>query len=285
MPVTLIGRPFSENTKQHFIPLLSSKSWWSETQIALRQCFEKDVDFSERMFARQIAVMKGQAWNVLETLKTPDHGPLELTRRARVCVWDDLVDIPVATPLRAPSVEARRRRYETPPRRGRTNNDEEMDISAALESQSVNDYDLLDLSKSAGDVVEQNPFNKSRQNSSGAKVALGEGDIGGPLSLTSINGFSMSQSTIQEPTSRKQRHNSGRVRHSMDDAKHLLDGLADRRRFSQARSRRGTLSSGQDENDGDLGYAAAEDQEHNRRKVIVERLEMVKGRNPVFTCW
>lgn len=61
------------------------------------------------MYIKQIAVMKGQAWNVVETLKTPDHGPLELTRRARVCVWDDIVEIPIAVPLRAPSAEMRRK--------------------------------------------------------------------------------------------------------------------------------------------------------------------------------
>jgi phosphatidylinositol 4-kinase type 2 len=37
------------------------------------------------------------------------------------------------------------------------------------------------------------------------------------------------------------------------------------------------------DDEGDLGYAANEDNEGNRKKVIVERLEMVKGRNPVFT--
>ena len=35
--------------------------------------------------------------------------------------------------------------------------------------------------------------------------------------------------------------------------------------------------------EGDLGYAAAEGMEGNRRKVIVERLEAVKSKNPVFT--
>jgi hypothetical protein len=35
--------------------------------------------------------------------------------------------------------------------------------------------------------------------------------------------------------------------------------------------------------DGDLGYAAAEGMEGNQRKVIVERLEPVKSKNPVFT--
>ena len=68
------------------------------------------------MYAKQIAVMKGQAWNVVETLKTPDLGPLELTRRARVCVWDDIVEIPIAVPLRAPSAEMRRRQSGRPTR-------------------------------------------------------------------------------------------------------------------------------------------------------------------------
>lgn len=35
--------------------------------------------------------------------------------------------------------------------------------------------------------------------------------------------------------------------------------------------------------DGDLGYAAAQEMEGNRKKVIVERLETVKGKPPVFT--
>ena len=54
--------------------------------------------------------MKGQAWNVVETLKTTDYGPLELSLRTRVCVWDDLVDIPVDIPMRVPSAEMRRLR-------------------------------------------------------------------------------------------------------------------------------------------------------------------------------
>ncbi|KAJ4300433.1 Phosphatidylinositol 4-kinase LSB6 [Collariella sp. IMI 366227] len=109
LPVDLIGRPFSQKTRDHFLPLLTSTAWWSQTQLALRRVFQMDNDFQERMFARQIAVMKGQAWNVVETLKTPDHGPLELTRRPKVCVWDDLVDVPVAVPMRAASAEMRRR--------------------------------------------------------------------------------------------------------------------------------------------------------------------------------
>ena len=47
----------------------------------------------------------------------------------------------------------------------------------------------------------------------------------------------------------------------------------------------GDISYGADDDDleGDLGYAAAEGQMGHQRKVIVERLEAVKSRNPVFT--
>ena len=90
--------------------------------------FAQDDDFKESMFARQIAVMKGQAWNVVETLKQPDHGPLELTRRTRVCVWDDLVDVPVAIPLRGPSTDMQMRK-------ARNYQDEEEDMK--LQSQIV----------------------------------------------------------------------------------------------------------------------------------------------------
>lgn len=41
----------------------------------------------------------------------------------------------------------------------------------------------------------------------------------------------------------------------------------------------------EDDLEGDLGYAAAEGMEGIHRKVIVERLEMVKSKNPVFSCW
>jgi hypothetical protein len=48
--------------------------------------------------------------------------------------------------------------------------------------------------------------------------------------------------------------------------------------------RRIALGEDDDEDgEGDLGFGAARDQEGSRRKVIVERLEMVKSKPPVFT--
>lgn len=89
LPVSLIGRPFSEKTRQHFLPLLTSKTWWEETTFQLRKIFSVDPDFHPKMFKvsacsaihadlcylitvcyqRQLAVIKGQAYNIVESLK------------------------------------------------------------------------------------------------------------------------------------------------------------------------------------------------------------------------
>jgi phosphatidylinositol 4-kinase type 2 len=42
---------------------------------------------------RQLAVIKGQAWNIVQSLRHHDEGPLELTRRVKVLVWDDEIEI------------------------------------------------------------------------------------------------------------------------------------------------------------------------------------------------
>ena len=286
LPVSLIGRPFSENTRKHFIPLLASRDWWSETQIKLRRCFELDADFQERMFARQMAVMKGQAWNVLETLKTPDHGPLELTRRSRVCVWDDLVDIPVAVPLTRPSEEMRRQAAEAEQVTRRPvgiEEVEEMDISAAHASVPQPKHpDLLGISSPTERT--DNPFNHSRQNSSqDIHTALSPPNDTANKELTSTPLHSTSAPRPGHFRSRT----SGRT--SYESPRSILQSSPTerRRRFSFGVGRglgsRIPSWSHEDDDDGDLGYAAASDQQNVTRKVIVERIEMVKSKPPVFS--
>ncbi|KAJ5702142.1 hypothetical protein N7488_009690 [Penicillium malachiteum] len=262
LPVSLIGQPFSQKTRDHFLPLLTSTAWWSGTQMALRRVFSQDDDFKEGMFARQIAVMKGQAWNVVETLKHADHGPLELTRRTRVCVWDDLVDVPVAIPMRAPSTDMQRRQamnYD--------NEDEEMDIGAAKYSQPNHDEDLLGLGPSSNDLPNPNRFELSR----GRDDERATDTFGSPATV----------------------HEGDYSRQTMDGTyARSLDGWPDLpARTNKHRKHGGSLSFrvphintfGSDDLEGDLGYAAAEGMEGNQRKVIVERLEAVKSKNPVFT--
>src|SRR5712671_2900933 len=50
LPVSLIGKPFSERTRQHFLPLLTSKAWWEETTYQLRKLFAIDPGFHPKMF-------------------------------------------------------------------------------------------------------------------------------------------------------------------------------------------------------------------------------------------
>ena len=50
LPVSLIGPPFSEKTRNHFLPILTSKAWWEETTFQLRKLFSVDPDFNLKMF-------------------------------------------------------------------------------------------------------------------------------------------------------------------------------------------------------------------------------------------
>lgn len=319
LPVDLIGRPFSQRTRDHFLPLLTSTHWWSQTQLALRQVFQLDPDFQERMFARQIAVMKGQAWNVVETLKTADHGPLELTRRAKVCVWDDLVDVPVAVPMRATSSEMHRTSNADGPLGGDVLLEEEMDIGAANSSSkavasSSAAVDVLDIASPPADLPHPGRFELSVTNqgetgdgggddiASGAAVTSSPEELASPASPTLDN----ARTSKQRPPLLSARSSQGPGR-----SLNMYTPHHERRfSFATAASRRNSNSIAQqlyapsasgaaggarasadsfgsytydDDMDGDLGYAAAEGMEGSRRKVIVERLEPVKTRNPVFT--
>ncbi|KAF8625433.1 hypothetical protein AX15_005392 [Amanita polypyramis BW_CC] len=94
LPVSLIGRPFSEKIRNHFLPYLTSKMWWEETSYQLEKLFAVDPDFHPKMFKRQLAVIKGQAYNIVQSLKHLDEGPLELTRRQKLLVWDEEIEVP-----------------------------------------------------------------------------------------------------------------------------------------------------------------------------------------------
>lgn len=289
LPVSLIGRPFTEKTRRHFLPLLTSKEWWTDTQVKLRNCFELDADFKERMFARQIAVMKGQAWNVVETLKTPDHGPLELTRRNRVCVWDDLVDIPVAVPLSRPSEEMRQqaRNLQSKPQgvKGSAREHEEMDISAAYASAPPKPQpDLLGFGGAAPDLDQnENPFNQSRQNSSDVIPQIRQSNADTPLASSLDVPPSASLLGGQRPAAlRSSTICPPRMSYDVPSTRRAWNHGKRRSSFTVRR-----IALGDDDDDedgeGDLGFGAARDQESSRRKVIVERLEMVKSKPPVFT--
>lgn len=273
----LIGRPFSQKTRDHFLPLLTSTTWWSQTTLALKRVFQVDADFQERMFAKQIAVMKGQAWNVVETLKTPDHGPLELTRRAKVCVWDDLVDVPVAVPMRVTSSELRRSSYD------RHGSLDEADIASSAPAANVPVEDLLGFASPPADMPHPGRFD----------IATPTGDDTHSPDEVMANGPGILGPEGQHKHGELHDRPSARYRASFQGPARSLnvydpDRQQRRYSFATAAARRNSTSGAaqlfyDDDLEGDLGYAAAEGQMGNQRKVIVERLEPVKSRNPVFT--
>lgn len=251
------------------------------------------------MFARQIAVMKGQAWNVVETLKTSDHGPLELTRRAKVCVWDDLVEIPVAVPMRVTSSEMRRRTEEE----FQKGIEEEMDIGAA-NSTSPSAADLLGMTSPPTELPNAGRFELSGNVTDSAvdETQSMEDSLG-----VLTNGNTAASSPTRTNSSRPKLPRSaaggttsypgpGPQRAHSSISIYATPRRERRYSYATAMGRRNSHTiaqqlhgsngrPGYDDDDvaGDLGYAAAEGMEGNQRKVIVERLEPVKARNPVFT--
>lgn len=292
LPVDLIGRPFSQKTRDHFLPLLTSTSWWTQTILSLKRVFQMDVDFQERMFAKQVAVMKGQAWNVVETLKTPDHGPLELTRRARVCVWDDLVDVPVAVPMRNTSSEVRRNPHVR-------QSMDEADIASSAPTSNPPIEDLLGLASAPADMPHPGRFELSSPTGETAQspeeMPPTEPNLLAPAGQQLNGGDIAKRPTVQAAGFRNSYQGPVRALNMYEPARQQAPRQQRRYSFANAAARRNSNTIAQqyygdnenytDDLEGDLGYAAAEGQMGNQRKVIVERLEAVKSRNPVFTCW
>jgi phosphatidylinositol 4-kinase type 2 len=282
LPVSLIGQPFTQRTRDHFLPLLTSTAWWSQTVRALRRVFAMDSDFKDRMFARQIAVMKGQAWNVVETLKQADHGPLELTRRTRVCVWDDIVDVPVAIPMRAPSAEIKRKTVRI--------EQDEMDIGASYSTPRQAPQDLL--GSPTTELPNPNRFELTREDST-ADLGNSLDQPVSPMPIPEPNFDDYAReardnlsSTLHLPA---RPHAKGKTRFSFDFSRSMpksggSSSAAGRRQRSMSTRSGAKVPTLQydDGDEGDLGYAAASGMEANKRKVIVERLETVRGKGPYF---
>ncbi len=105
LPEALIGQPFTTNTRNHFLSMLSNPKWWKETVNELRRLFSMDADFEPGMFEKQIAVLKGQGWNIVETLNQPDQGPIDLCARQNTMVWDDEETIEIPPERNADGIE------------------------------------------------------------------------------------------------------------------------------------------------------------------------------------
>ncbi|KAF3204578.1 phosphatidyl inositol kinase [Orbilia oligospora] len=283
LPVSLVGQPFSQKTRDHFLPLLTSTKWWAETQMGLKEIFKQDADFKERMWAKQLAVLKGQAFNIVETLKMADSGPLELTRRTRVHVWDDEMDIPVAVPLTVPSSEARLRNQA-----GIMNG--EVDIGTGAASAPVPYKNMNALGSPTSELPRAQRFDlNSGYNGKFSEEAEDfESALVSPTSDVGIQDQQRPQKKKKGKSVDEGRVSfDGRSQNSWSKALGMKGGGGVRRGLSSVStagsSRRASVFGAYDEEEGDLGFSAAEGLESSHRKVIVERLEAVKSKPPVFT--
>ena len=58
------SRPFSDRTAAEFLPMLSDPACWDTLVSRLRHVFWLDDDFDEKVFRRQMAVLRGQLFNL-----------------------------------------------------------------------------------------------------------------------------------------------------------------------------------------------------------------------------
>lgn len=148
--------------------------------------------------------------------------------------------------------------------------EEEMDIGAAVSSQPIPDRER-DLLGQGSDLPNPNRFELSRSRRTDGDSGHATDSIGSPATLNENDFW--------------RQNTDGTFARSLDGWPSLPP------RPSKHRKHGGSLSFrmphvntfGSDDLEGDLGYAAAEGMEGNQRKVIVERLEAVKSKNPVFT--
>lgn len=94
LPSDLIGLPFSDETREHLLPILNDPAWWQHTIEGLRKIFKQDAYFDEAKFERQMSVMRGQGWNLVQSLQSPDEGPLDLCAREKKLIRQEVLEIP-----------------------------------------------------------------------------------------------------------------------------------------------------------------------------------------------
>ena len=204
-----------------------------------------------------------------------------------MCVWDDLVDVPVAIPMRPPSSEITRKRDV----RDSYDQEEEMDIGFGSGGHRQGSGDLLLMSPTS-ELPNPHRFELTREDSSGRIPQLGDDeDIAGPSSPIAIQGLDFAESQARQ--AKNNLSNSvnlpirpsvkGKARFSFDFPPTRVPIGKRQRSMSTRTAKKADMFYEGDDLEGDLGYSAATDMDGLHRKVIVERLEAVKSKNPVFT--
>ncbi|KAI8330431.1 phosphatidylinositol 3 and 4-kinase-domain-containing protein [Chlamydoabsidia padenii] len=292
LPNSLIAQPFSADTRRRFLPILSDPIWWQDTVEQLRQLFQVDSDFNERMFQRQMAVLKGQGYNLVRVLKDAHAGPLDMVTMERVLVNQEEIFIEFDEKRLAERSPLKQQRQQ-----GST-------IMTPSETSSLSDRPAtalpLDLpsSTAVGTTSSSMPIQRSDQQQDDAILQS-------PLSMSPSSGQASQKKSTKNGTRRLRPKRStsfntfepdtpsstSLVAHRNNDQIPWKDRV--RKRLSlDLGQRRLTLrqalgSDGYMVDDDDLTIDSLDDQQEPVRKrvlIVMETIKLVKSKLPYFTC-
>jgi len=157
---------------------------------------------------------------------------------------------------------------------------EELDIGASRQVAPDLAKSLLQLSPPPGENIGASRFDMSRETSREDDLAADDktDGYGANGDLSSQQPPSQSQSQIPDAASSRRPSNRGRFSYDVPRRPWHTDSR--KRNYSFTAK---PWQNDEEEDQGDLGYAAMQDMENQTKKVIVERLETVKSKAPVFT--
>ncbi|KAG2220515.1 hypothetical protein INT45_000926 [Circinella minor] len=272
LPETLIARPFSEQTRQQFLSVLSDPAWWRQTVYELRDLFKTDSDFDERMFQRQMAVLKGQGFNIVRALSDPNGTPLDLVATERVLIHQEEILIEYDQEMirqRSPQQE-----LQKPIRRLRTKRSTSFDLSMHQQSPSL-----------------------SFDNNNNSNNNINNQHLHHPLHNSNNNNTASSSSTS---LSQQQHHHNNHQQHQREEeeeehrpwkdritSRMSVDFSRRRRRRLMRNLRLGRHVGSDGENEESSSSDDDSDNNRNVRKrvtIIMETIEIVKSKKPYFTC-
>jgi len=89
LPLPLLDHPWSEETRGRYLEKLEDREWWSELGKDMREEFVRDCEGkeeeTEKAWRKQWSVVKGQGWNLVQSLRDDNEGKLPISSRQVRC--------------------------------------------------------------------------------------------------------------------------------------------------------------------------------------------------------
>lgn len=83
-----VNTPFSSTLSQQILSILLDRDNWDQLEEQLRDLFRLDINFRERTFQRQMAVMRGQLRNLVDCLLAGGKTPADLIAMPSILVQE-----------------------------------------------------------------------------------------------------------------------------------------------------------------------------------------------------